>query len=120
MKTHVLHGYEIIKDNDFLKDAIDIVLYHHEKVDGTGYMKGLKEEEIPINAKIFAVADVFDALTSKRPYKKPFSYKESMRLIKEQTGSHFSPSIVEVFEKISEKMYNEMFCPLKGQNMPRR
>jgi len=108
MKTHVLHGYEIIKNNDFLKDAIDVVLYHHEKFDGTGYMKGLKGEEIPINARIFAVADVFDALTSKRPYKEPFSFEKSLQIIKGDRGKHFCPVVVDVFEKIGENVYKEM------------
>jgi len=108
MKTHVAHGIEILKNNDFLIDAIDVVAYHHEKVDGTGYLKGLKGEQIPINARIFAVADVFDALTSKRPYKAPFSFEKSMQIIKDDTGKHFCPIVVEAFEKIAREMYNKI------------
>lgn len=108
MKTHVLHGYEIIKDNEFLKDATDVVLYHHERYDGKGYPKGLKGDEIPLNARIFAVADVFDALISERPYKEPYSFRKSIAIIKSEKGKHFCPIVVNVFEKIALNVYNDI------------
>jgi len=109
MKTHVTKGYEIIKDNPLLEDAKYIVLYHHEKYDGTGYMKGLKAEEIPLNARLFAIIDVFDTLTSKRPYKEPFPADKSMQIIKNDSGSHFDPKIVKEFEIIYKDIYNDIF-----------
>ena len=72
MEKHAAFGYEIIKDVKFLAHAKDVILYHHEKWDGTGYPDGLKGEDIPLNARIFAMVDVFDALVSERPYKPAF------------------------------------------------
>ena len=108
MKTHVLHGVEIVQNNYWLKDAKDVILHHHEKVDGSGYPDGLQGDEIPYNARIFAVADVFDALTSKRPYKKPFSLDESMKIIMDDVGTHFDKNIVDSFEEIYEKIYYDI------------
>ena len=109
MKTHVLKGAEIVDNNFLIEDAKDVVLYHHEKYDGTGYMAGLKGENIPFNARLFAVIDVFDALTSKRPYKEPFSVEKSISIIKNDSGTHFDPKIVEEFEKIAKKLYDEIY-----------
>ena len=105
IKTHVKEGYEIIKQNKYLSDAEDIVLYHHEKVNGTGYLKGLKNGEIPLNARIFAVADVFDALTSKRPYKKALSFKKAMEIINADKGKHFCETVVAAFEPIAYEIF---------------
>lgn len=106
MKTHVRHGYDIISKYNWLKDAGDIVKYHHEKYNGTGYMSGLKGGEIPLNARIFAIVDVFDALTSKRPYKEPFGYEKTMQIIEEGIGSHFDPQIAETFKKMAGELYD--------------
>lgn len=108
MKTHTIKGAEIVQKNPWLKDAHDIILHHHEKVDGSGYPDGLKGDDIPHNARIFAVADVFDALTSKRPYKKPFSLNESMNIIINDTGTHFDKEIIDAFKEIYEKMYHDI------------
>ncbi|HCC55378.1 MAG TPA: hypothetical protein DEQ20_10735 [Desulfobulbaceae bacterium] len=97
MKTHVGHGGDIIRSYDWLKDADEVVRCHHEKFDGNGYPQGLLGEEIPLSARIFAVVDVFDALTSKRPYKEPFSIEASMKIIEEARGSHFDPVIADLF-----------------------
>ena len=88
MKTHVSHGAEVVKGYDWLIDALDVVQYHHERFDGSGYLKGLKGEDIPLNARIFSIADVFDALTSHRPYKKAFSYDKSIDIL-EKGGDNF-------------------------------
>lgn len=108
MKEHVSIGESIMKDINksienlidlsLLETAIDIVSGHHEKFDGSGYPRGKKGKAIPLAGRIVAVADVFDALMSKRPYKEAFSFEESIDLIKKGSGNHFDPEIVEIFE----------------------
>lgn len=108
MKGHVRHGSDIIGGYPWLGDCLDVVLHHHEKFDGTGYMSGLKEDEIPINARIFAVADVFDALTNVRPYKRALSYDETIDIMKKGRGSHFDPDIIDGLFMIGEDLYREI------------
>ena len=86
-------------------ESIDMAHYHHEKWDGSGYPTHIKGEEIPLSARIMAVADVFDALVAERVYKKPFTYEKAMAIITEGAGKHFDPDIVEAFTHISEKLY---------------
>ena len=81
-----------------------IVLTHHERWDGNGYPNGLKGSEIPIAGRIAAIADVFDALTSKRPYKEAFPLKKSLCLIKEGGGSHFDPEVVDAFFSATDEI----------------
>jgi putative two-component system response regulator len=99
MKKHTEIGAEILKGSDaeYIKLGEIIARCHHEKWDGTGYPMGLKKDEIPIVGRIAAIADVFDALTSKRPYKEPFSLEKSMAIIKEGRGTHFDPDVVDAF-----------------------
>lgn len=97
MKTHVALGVDILAKSNWLQRARDVVEFHHEKYDGNGYLKGLRGEEIPVTARVFAIVDVFDALTSRRPYKEPFPFREAMAIIKGQAGSHFDPRLVAVF-----------------------
>jgi len=106
MRTHVQHGVDIISDYRWLGDALDIVSCHHEKFDGRGFLKGMQGEDIPLPARIFAVCDVFDALTSRRPYKEPFSYERSLELLRQLRGTHFDPRIVDMFSSIAEKLYS--------------
>jgi len=107
MKTHVKHGLDIVSRSNWLHDAEDVVGFHHEKFNGKGgYDSGLAEAEIPINARIFAIADVFDALTSKRPYKEPFPYDKSIEILKEGRGTHFDPALVDIFISISQPLYD--------------
>ena len=108
MKTHVHHGIDIVGHYGWLKDASDVVRCHHEKFDGTGYEVGLKGHDIPINARIFAVADVFDALTSRRPYKEPFDLETAMRILMESRGSHFDPILIDAFARIAGSLYEEI------------
>jgi len=108
MKQHVRFGEEIIINSEQLNDGKNIVLYHHEKYDGSGYLKGLKGEEIPLNARIFAIADVFDALTSKRPYKEPFTYNKSKEIMHKESGSHFDPKLITLFFDIVPNLYNKI------------
>lgn len=105
MRTHVALGVDILAKSDWLLDARDVVEFHHEKFDGSGYLKGLKGEAIPLNARIFAIVDVFDALISERPYKKAFSFEETMRILQESRGSHFDPRLLDAFTGIASELY---------------
>lgn len=109
MKTHVIQGSEIIQFSNWLHCAHDVILYHHEKFDGSGYPSGLSENAIPFNASLFAVVDVFDALTSRRPYKEPMPFAEAMNIIREGAGRHFDPVVVSNFELIALSLHGE-FC----------
>lgn len=104
MKRHTTEGMEIINqaiaivpDSAYLTEAKNISTYHHEKWDGSGYPEGLSGEEIPLSARIMAVADVFDALISNRSYKKGFSFEKSMDIIREGLGTHFDPLVAQAF-----------------------
>ncbi len=105
MRRHTTIGSRILKESnsDFLKAGEVIAASHHEKWDGSGYPNGLKGEEIPQLGRICAVADVFDALTTKRPYKEAFSNEAAFDIIKKGRGTHFDPEVVDIFfEKIEE------------------
>ena len=111
IKTHTLNGVEIIEeaidvvpDPMYLKEARDLAAYHHEKWNGQGYPYGKAGEDIPLSARIMAVADVFDALVSKRSYKQGFSFEKAMSIIVEGSGTHFDPEVVEVFVACSDKV----------------
>ncbi len=99
MKQHTIIGAQLLErsDAEFIKLAEVIALTHHEKWDGSGYPKGLKGSEIPLVGRIATIADVFDALTSRRPYKGPFSLKKSFDIIGQSRGSHFDPEVVNAF-----------------------
>ncbi|MGC9109562.1 MAG: HD domain-containing phosphohydrolase [Caldimicrobium sp.] len=106
MKLHTIIGAQILSGSKirYLKAAEKIALYHHEKWDGTGYPEGLKGEKIPLFARITAIADVFDALTTDRPYRKALSVEDALQIIKNERGSHFDPQIVDIFFKIKEEI----------------
>jgi len=106
MKTHVDHGMELTARAGWLKDAQPVVGGHHEKFDGAGYPEGLKGEAIPLNARIFAITDVFDALTSRRPYKEPLSFDETMQILEGGRGSHFDPMLLDAFDDIARDLYD--------------
>ena len=120
MKTHTTAGKKIIEDaigtlegESYLMEARNMAAYHHERWDGKGYPESLHGEAIPLSARIMAVADVFDALVSRRSYKEPFTFEKSMEIIKEGAGTQFDPKCVEAFiDSLSEikviyKKYNE-------------
>ena len=106
MKTHVEKGTDIVQRSSWLRDGTEVVGYHHEKFAGGGYPRGLKGEEIPITARIFAVSDVFDALTSHRPYKKPLTFKETMDIIERERGNHFDPAVLDAFGTIAREIHD--------------
>jgi putative nucleotidyltransferase with HDIG domain len=100
MQTHPEKAYQILSQIDYLHPALDIPYCHHEKWDGTGYPRKLKGEEIPLTARIFAVVDVYDAITSDRPYRAAWSKEEALKYIQEQSGKHFFPEAVDAFSKM--------------------
>jgi HD-GYP domain-containing protein (c-di-GMP phosphodiesterase class II) len=108
MKTHVSRGQKIINRSMWLRDTLKVVSFHHEKLNGEGYLKGLKAEDIPITARIFAIVDVFDALTSKRPYKEPISFDKTMLILEEGRGSHFDPDMLDTFTHIAKSLYDRL------------
>jgi PAS domain S-box-containing protein len=103
IKKHPIYAYDMLSKVEFLRDALDIPYSHHEKWDGSGYPQGLKGEEIPLAARIFAIIDVLDALTSDRPYRKAWSSEKTIDYIKEQSGTHFDPMIVKEFLELISK-----------------
>lgn len=94
------HAVEIVGEDSFLNDARDMAYYHHEKWNGAGYPKGLSGEEIPLSARILAVADVYDALTSQRTYKNAFSHEKAVSILLDEDGISFDPRIMQVFREI--------------------
>lgn len=108
MREHIKHGLRIINGIDFLKGAAPVVGEHHEKYDGSGYPLGLRAEMIHINARIFSVADAFDAITSDRPYRKAASYATAQREIANNSGKHFDPSVVHAFSHVPESEWEEI------------
>jgi len=107
MKKHVAYGIDIVDKADWIKEAVDVVGYHHEKYDGSGYDSGIEGGVVPKIARIFAIADVFDALSSRRPYKEPFSFDKTMYIIRAGRGTHFDPSFVDAFESIARSVYED-------------
>ncbi len=110
MKNHAELGGQTIQRminetnvESFLYIAKDMAHYHHEKWDGSGYPRGLKGKEIPISARIMAIVDIYDALTTKRPYKEAFSHEKALEIILEGKGKSFDPKIIEIFENIHHK-----------------
>ena len=99
MRLHPQIAVDLISPIDYLKPALNIPRYHHEKWDGTGYPHGLVGETIPLEARIYAIIDVYDALTHDRPYRQKMSEKDALEFIKSQAGTHFDPAVLEVFLK---------------------
>ncbi|WP_306535586.1 HD-GYP domain-containing protein [Geobacter sp.] len=108
MRRHPGEGYRLLRRIGFLEAAAEIVHAHHEHYDGTGYPRGLRGEEIPLGARLFMVADVFDALTSERPYHRAIGYEEAARVIRGKRGSHFDPAVVTTFDAIRAEEWEEV------------
>lgn len=100
MQQHVQIGFDIVKDIPFLAEAAEIILNHHERFDGRGYPRGLAGQQIPLGARIFAVADTIDAITSERPYQRAASFESACDTTRRLSGSHFDPHVVEMFLRI--------------------
>jgi HD-GYP domain-containing protein (c-di-GMP phosphodiesterase class II) len=100
VKRHTILGQTMIRNIDFLSRASEVVLYHHEKFAGTGYPHGHKGEEIPLFARIFAIADAFDAMAYDRPYRKALPIKKIIKELIRCSGSHFDPDVVKTFLEV--------------------
>ncbi len=107
MKKHPVYAWELLSSIRYLRPALDIPYCHHEHWDGTGYPRGLKGEEIPLSARIFSVVDVWDALTSDRPYRPAWTREKALEYIKEQAGHHFDPQIAERFLELLQEFSKE-------------
>ena len=103
MKKHPSVGARILRGISHLQPAMPYILYHHERWDGTGYPEGLKGREIPIEARLLAIADVYDAITTRRPYHPAQSYEEVVEILKSESGKHFDPDLVPIFINALEK-----------------
>src|SRR5712675_717185 len=117
MKEHAWYGYKIVKNIPFLSEASEIVYSHQEKFDGSGYPRRLKAEEIPLGARIFSIADTFDAITSDRPYRPRQSDEAARKEIAAWSGRQFDPRIVEVFLSMPDNIWDELRkdCAQKGR-----
>jgi HD-GYP domain-containing protein (c-di-GMP phosphodiesterase class II) len=103
MQQHAVYGYNVLAPIINLRQTLDITLYHHERWDGSGYPYGLKGEQIPLVARLFAVVDVFDALTSDRPYRPSWSNSQAIEYLREQAGKQFDPTVVQTFLEITNQ-----------------
>ncbi len=113
MRQHPRMAYELLSPIAYLRPALDIPYCHHEKWDGSGYPRGLKGEEIPMIARLFAIVDVYDALTSDRPYRPAWSPDQALAYIREQSGRHFDPRVVEIFFNLI--LETELLIPPSGR-----
>jgi PAS domain S-box-containing protein/putative nucleotidyltransferase with HDIG domain len=106
MRRHPEHAYRLLHQIDYLREALEVSYCHHEKWDGSGYPRGLKGDKIPLNARIFAIVDVWDALTSDRPYRLAWSDEEALLFIRQQSGRHFDPIVVSAFLEMRQNDQN--------------
>lgn len=118
MQRHVELGLDIIAGSHWLAAAGEVIGNHHEKIDGSGYPRGLRGEEIPRNARIFAIVDVFDALMSERPYKAPLSLETALGILRDGRGSHFDAAFVDVFTEIADGIHRDI-CGLSETALSR-
>jgi HD-GYP domain-containing protein (c-di-GMP phosphodiesterase class II) len=108
VKKHVPDGLEIIAGIPWLRDAVPVINGHHEHYNGEGYPNGSRGEDIPLEARIFCVVDVFDALTSRRPYKEAFSVEEALRVMDDAEGDHFDPGVYQIFRDLAPDLQQEV------------
>ncbi len=108
MQLHVQIGYDLVKSIPFLADSAEIIYAHHERCDGSGYPRGLKTEEIPVGARIFAVADTFDAMTSDRPYRRALPFEASREVIERGAGKQYDSQVAKVFLSIADETWKVM------------
>jgi HD-GYP domain-containing protein (c-di-GMP phosphodiesterase class II) len=108
MRRHVSLGVSIVANSGWLRGAREVVEFHHEKFDGSGYLKGLAGEAIPHGARIFAIIDVFDALVSRRPYKDPLPFDDAVAILERGRGTHFDPALLDVFRNIAAETHGQI------------
>ncbi|MFZ0338107.1 MAG: HD domain-containing phosphohydrolase [Terracidiphilus sp.] len=116
MREHCARGYQMLRKIPFLAGAAEIVFCHQEHFDGSGYPNGLRGREIPVGARIFAVADTLDAITSDRPYRQASDFDSAREEILRCSGTQFDPAVVEVFLKIPNELWQELRSEISGQN----
>jgi HD-GYP domain-containing protein (c-di-GMP phosphodiesterase class II) len=104
MRRHPAYAYEMLAPISFLQRALDIPYCHHEKWDGTGYPRGLRGEQIPLSARVFAVIDVWDALRSDRPYRAGWPEEKVLNHLRSLAGTHFDPRVVDVFLELGDAL----------------
>ena len=120
MREHAFLGYQMLRKIPFLQEAADIVYSHQEHYDGSGYPRGLRGDQIPLGARIFAVADTFDAMTSDRPYRAAQSISSGRREIDRNAGKQFDPEVVKVFLGVPERIWVELRSEIESQSALRR
>ncbi len=120
MREHAFLGYQMLRRIPFLREAADIVYSHQERYDGHGYPRGLRADQIPLGARIFAIADTFDAMTSDRPYRAAQSIPSGRREIERNSGKQFDPDIVKVFLSVSEHIWQELRNEIESQSAKQR
>jgi putative nucleotidyltransferase with HDIG domain len=118
MKEHAYLGYKIVSKIPFLAEAAEIVYSHQEKYDGTGYPRGLKEDQIPLGSRIFSIADTLDAMTMTRPYRAAQSFQAARDEIKAWSGRQFDPGIVEVYLEMPDSIWEGLRNDISGSNPP--
>jgi putative nucleotidyltransferase with HDIG domain len=120
MQRHAHLGYQMLRKIPFLHEAADIVYSHQERFDGTGYPRGLKGDQIPLGARVFAIADTFDAITSDRPYRAAQSISSGRREIERQSGKQFDPDVVKVFLSVSAQIWQELRSEIEAKSGVKR
>ena len=113
MSRHPVVGAEIVHGIEFLAEAADVVRFHHERWDGAGYPDGLAGEDIPLAARVFAVADVLDALTTDRPYRSAKSLRYARGMVKAESGQHFDPRVIEAFNTIEDQTFKRIAAEIR-------
>ena len=120
IQRHCAYGYEILKDINLMKKDLNVILYHHERYDGTGYPKGKKGKEIPLGARILSICDAFDVMTTGRIYKPAMSREEVIQELKRCAGTQFDPEIVEkMFELIDKGIFDNSFKDKTNETGPK-
>ena len=108
MREHCSRGYQMLRKIPFLQEAAEIVYSHQEHYDGSGYPRGLKGEKIPLGARIFAIADTLDAITSDRPYRKAKSFVAARTEIKRCSGTQFDPNVVQAYLSLPDQIWQDL------------
>jgi HD-GYP domain-containing protein (c-di-GMP phosphodiesterase class II) len=116
MREHCARGYQMLRKIPFLQEAAEIVYSHQEHYDGSGYPRGLRGEQIPLGARIFAVADTLDAITSDRPYRKGTSFGAARMEIKRCAGTQFDPKVVEVYLSLPDQLWEDLRAEITQQS----
>jgi len=118
VRRHPVIGSEILRDVDFLGEGKLVVRHHHERWDGTGYPDGLRGEQIPLAARVFAIADTLDALTTDRPYRKAIGWEEARKIICRAAGTQFDPAVVAAYDAIGDETFARLSDGVRSSSTP--